>query len=102
MQQVINQADAQNYEGKHARGPTNGSMSTAHAGAGGQLFDTPSERYNFNDRQNEQSQPRQSRVQNPKQGGGRLFALDKDEENAMIDWINSFDDPFLVLVSRIP
>lgn len=28
--------------------------------------------------------------------------LDRDEENALIDWINSFDDPFLVLVSRVP
>lgn len=28
--------------------------------------------------------------------------LDKDEENALIDWINAFDDPFLILVSRLP
>ena len=32
----------------------------------------------------------------------RGLILDKDEENALIDWINAFDDPFLVLVSRLP
>jgi len=31
-----------------------------------------------------------------------MIQLNKDEENAMVDWINSFDDPYLVLVSGLP
>ena len=38
--------------------------------------------------------------------GGRSLSkgnfLDKFEENSLIDWINAFDDPFLVLVSKLP